>query len=169
VPLHDLLTQHPAVLFATKTEREAREAVADLIARDRAAVGEWDAQSVAAARKGQQCPPRPVPTQQSVYSGLQEDVINAQRAAKAVLADVAQEVEDELLQRQSEVLTEVAEHRDRLVLLAVELSDLGCTATHLDRARDIGMRGHLTYRPDPSELIRVGTPGKFNDTIWVAV
>jgi len=80
------------------------------------------------------------------------------------LRDAAQEVEDKLLRRQDEILTEVADIRDRLALLGVELSDLGNSAIHLDHARDIGPRGHLSYRPEPVDLLKAAAAG----TVWVA-
>jgi len=164
MPLHDLLTTHPAVNRADKAAVAAIESVDGVRDRDRAAFGTWESEVVAAARSGNPSPSRPEPTPDNIVRGLRDEANQAQLAQRAVLRDAAQEVEDELLRRQSEIFDEVAEVRARLVLLSAELSDLGNTATHLDRARDISPRGHLSYRPEPADLLKAAAAG----TVWVA-
>jgi hypothetical protein len=161
--LHILLTEYPPVVLATKTHRDATALVDGARDRDRAAFIAWESQSVATARRGEPSPARPEPTPDNVIRGFRDEETQASQAAKAVLRDVAQEVTDELVRRQGEVLDEVETIRARLVLLAIELSDLGGTATHLDRAGDAGVRGHLTNIPDPSELLKLTAAG----TVWV--
>lgn len=161
--LHALLTAHPTVKFADDAVRAARGRVDAARSRDRAALGAWDAQSVAAARNGEPGPALPESTSDVAARALHDDVFKAQQAVTAVLRDVAHDVEDELLRRQAEVFAEVDAIRVRLASLAVELSSLGGTAEHLDRAAHLGTRGHLTYQPDPADLLKVTATG----TVWV--
>lgn len=163
--LHPVLTKHPAIARTQARVDETRAAVDAVLVRDREALGQWEADAVAAARAGRPCPDRPSPTSHGARDALGRDLMNSQLVHNAALVDVAAEVEDELLGRQSEVLAEAAAHRDALALLGAELSALGGTADTLDRARGISPRGHLSYRPEPVDLLKALVTG----TVWVAI
>jgi hypothetical protein len=161
--LHPVLTEHPAIARTQARVDSTRAAVDAVPVRDREALGQWEADAVAAARAGRPCPDRPSPTPHEALEALRRDLINAQRVHNAALIDVAPEVEQAARERQSAIMAEVADLEAQLDNLARELHSLAGACNESGRAQGITLDRHAMNLPTAVELLKAARAGD----VWV--